>query len=145
MTGIFSGEEWGGKWIGGREEYDPSLSECNIWDPWLRKKIYLEKKPGRAVLYVASIGYHELYVNGEKVGEEILAPAVTDHTKRARYVAYDIQKHMITGENVIGIWLVTSWSIFPGYVVDDGRPLQPFVTAQFVFYDVTFHGPDDNT
>lgn len=143
MTGVFLGEEWRGKWIGGREEYDPSLSECNIWDPWLRKSIYLEEKPGRAVIYVASIGYHELYVNGEKIGDEILAPAVTDHTKRARYVAYDIQKYLVAGENVIGIWLGTSWSIFSGYVVDDGRPLKPLVTAQVDFYAEAFPGSND--
>src|SRR5690625_6193099 len=54
-----------------------------------------------------------------------------------------MQKHLIAGENVIGIWLGTSWSIFPGYVVDDGRPLQPLVTAQVDLYAETFPGPDD--
>lgn len=141
-TGWFSESVWKGEWIGGKEEYDPSLAECNIWDPWLRKKFFLNEKPGKATLFIASIGYHEIYVNGKKVGDEILAPVVTDHTKRARYVAYDIQDYLQQGNNVIGIWLGTSWSIFPGYVIDDGRPLKPLATAQVDFYVDRFPKPD---
>ena len=37
------------------------------------------------MLYVASIGYHEVYVNGRKVGDTVLAPRATNHKKRARY------------------------------------------------------------
>ena len=32
-------------------------------DPWFRKTFDLAKKPGRATLFVASVGYHEVYVN----------------------------------------------------------------------------------
>ena len=61
-------------------------------DPWLRKQFTLDAAPTRAMLYVASIGYHEVYVNGRKVGDTVLAPCATNHKKRARYCTYDIAK-----------------------------------------------------
>lgn len=140
-TGIFEADAWKGEWIGSREVFDPAEKECNIWDPWLRKSFVLEKKPGKAVVFVASIGYHDLYVNGQKVGKRVLSPAVSDHTKRARYIAYDIHSYLNKGKNVIALWLGTSWSVFPGYVVDDGRPLTPLVAAQVDFYEEDFPKP----
>lgn len=133
-TGLFEASEWKAKWIGSDELYNRSASENNITDPWLRKTVKLNKKPGKAMMFVASVGYHELYVNGERIGDEVLAPAVTDHTKRARYVAYDIADKLKRGTNVISIWLGTSWSIFPGYILHEDRPLTPIVTAQMAAY-----------
>lgn len=133
-TGLFDSGEWKGKWIGSDELYNPAASDNNITDPWLRKTVELSTKPGKAMLFVASVGYHELYVNGERIGDEVLAPAVTDHTKRASYVAYDIAANLRQGTNVIVIWLGTSWSIFPGYMLHEDRPLTPIVTAQVAIY-----------
>lgn len=134
-TGWFETDEWKAKWIGSDALYDRTAGDNNIFDPWLRKTFTLSTRPKRAMMYVASVGYHELYVNGERIGEEVLAPAVSDHTKRARYVTYDISEKLHTGTNVIAVWLGTSWSIFPGYILNDGRPLTPIVTAQATFYD----------
>ncbi|SFB80679.1 alpha-L-rhamnosidase [Parapedobacter composti] len=133
-TGLFMPSEWQAKWIGSHEVYNPSVSDNNISDPWFRKLIELPEKPGKATLFVASVGYHELYVNGKRIGDQVLTPAVTDHTKRARYVAYDIAPELRKGTNVIALWLGTSWSIFPAYILQDGRPLTPLVTAQVAVY-----------
>lgn len=133
-TGWFSSDEWKGKWIGSDETYDRSARENNITDPWLRKTVNLNQQPKKATIYVASVGYHELYVNGERIGSEVLAPAVSDHTKRARYVTYEIADNLKRGTNVIALWLGTSWSIFPGYILNEDRPLTPIVTAQLAIY-----------
>ncbi|MCA9260866.1 MAG: family 78 glycoside hydrolase catalytic domain, partial [Planctomycetales bacterium] len=106
-----------------------SFGACNIPDPWFRKRVRLPSPPKVAELAVASVGYHELYVNGVKASDAVLAPAVSDHTKRARYVTYDIAPLLSEGENVIGLWLGTSWSIYPEYQSDD-RPREPLVIAQ---------------
>lgn len=129
-TGLFDEQEWKAKWIGGTETFAAENGNNNIWDPWFRKTFELNKSVGKANIYVASLGYHELYVNGQRVGNEVLAPNVTDHTKRARYVQYDIAPYLKKGKNVIGIWLGTSWSIFAGYDVDGSRPQTPMVAAQ---------------
>lgn len=133
-TGLFDEKLWKAKWIGGTAVFDPNQEDCNIWDPWLRKKVNLNFVPKQANIYVASIGYHEIYVNGQRIGEEVLAPVVTDHTKRSRYVVYDIASYLQKGDNAIAIWLGTSWSIFAGYNIDNTRPLTPMVAAQVDFY-----------
>lgn len=128
-TGLFDQKEWKAKWIGTNEVYDPYKGSNKMPDPWFRKSIELQTVPERAILFVASVGYHEVYVNGKKIGNHILAPAATDHTQRARYIAYDIASALQPGKNVIGLWLGTSWSIFAPYATAD-KPRTPIVIAQ---------------
>ena len=133
-TGLLLKSDWKASWIGTKQVFDPSRSDCNVIDPWLRKSFELKSKPAKATVFLASVGYHELYVNGKKIGEDVLAPAVSDHTKRARYVAYDIAAQLKPGKNVIAIWLGTSWSIFGPYVEKD-KPNTPMVIAQVAMYN----------
>ena len=132
-TGLFKQSEWSAKWIGTDEIFDPSLADCNINDPWLRKTFELDSRPEKATLFVASVGFHEVYVNGKRIGDDVMAPAVSDHTKRARYVAYEMAPALRKGKNVVSIWLGTSWSIHGPYV-SDHRPNTPIVIAQAAIY-----------
>jgi alpha-L-rhamnosidase len=128
-TGLFNNSDWKAKWIGTAQIFDPKQPDCNVVDPWLRKSFSLKSKPGRAMFFVASVGYHEVYVNGKKIGNDVLSPGVSDHSKRARYVAYDIAPELKKGKNVIAIWLGASWSIFGPYNTKE-RPNTPIVIAQ---------------
>ena len=58
---------------------------------------------------VTSLGYHEVYVNGKKVGDNVLQPAVSQLDKRALTVRYDIMPYIHTGENEIMLWLGQGW------------------------------------
>jgi alpha-L-rhamnosidase len=131
--GLLEPRDWEAKWIGTdavhvRRRGWP-IPDNTMPDPWFRKQFTLDAAPARAMLYVASIGYHEVYVNGRKVGNTVLAPCATNHKKRARYCTYDIAKYLQAGKNVLGLWLGTSWSIFPPYKSDD-KPASPLVLAQ---------------
>ncbi len=132
-TGLFSENDWSGSWIGTSEVYNPEEGTNKMKDPWFRKTFTLNEKPSKANLFVASIGYHEVYVNGMKIDDHVLAPAATDHTKRARYISYDISSFLESGENVIALWLGTSWSIYAPYITDD-KPRTPIVIAQADIY-----------
>ena len=122
-------QEWTAKWIGTGEVYKPEEGGNKMHDPLFRKTFTLQEKPTKATLFVASVGYHEVYVNGQRIGENLFAPAVTDHTKRARYIAYEIAPALQRGDNVITLWLGTSWSIYAPYATDD-KPRSPIVIAQ---------------
>lgn len=132
-TGLFSQEEWTARWIGTGDAYNPQEGPNIMPDPWFRKTLRLEVKPVRATLFVASVGYHEVYVNGQRLGDHVLAPAVSDHTQRARYLAYDIAPALNEGENTVVLWLGTSWSIFAPYATSD-KPRAPIVIAQADIY-----------
>ena len=130
--GLFA-DDWVAKWIGSAEMEAQSVGgkkmDNKMSDPWLRKTFILPEAPQDAVIYVASIGYHELYVNGQKVGDAVLSPSVTDHKSRARYMAYDIARYLKSGDNVIALWLGTSWAVFPAYQRED-KPAIPMALAQ---------------
>ena len=122
-VGLLRDEDWKAKWIGSSETFaHPPKSPNNIveqntlHDPWLRKEFDLAGPTVRGTVYLASVGYHELYVNGVRVGDAVLAPAVADNSKRARYVTYEIGGLLHPGKNVIALWLGVSWSIFPHYL-----------------------------
>jgi alpha-L-rhamnosidase len=75
--GLLQLSDWQAKWIGearpdGRAEGTP------LPFPWLRKAFTLDQKPKRAVVYVKPLGYYELYINGQKVEDHVLSPAVSD-------------------------------------------------------------------
>lgn len=138
-TGLFDASEWTAKWIGSgylpegetspakTTNVDPKTGLRN--DPWLRKTFELKAKPERAVLFVATLGYSEVYVNGEKVGDAVLTPNVCNYKYRALYLAYDLAPYLKEGKNVVAIWLGNGWAVYGEYATPD-RPLIPLVKAQ---------------
>lgn len=140
-TGLFDQSEWTAKWIGTGylPEGETNLAKTSgrnpatgdFDSPWLRKTFELKSTPIRAQLFVASCGYCDVFVNGEKVDKDsVLAPNVTNHKYRARYIAYDIAPFLKEGENVVALWLGAGWGVFGTYAADNDRPLTPIVLAQ---------------
>ncbi len=77
--------------------------------PLLRKGFNVEKVPGQALLYVNSLGYHEAYLNGKKVSDAVLSPAVSQLDKRSLIVAYDVTGMLRKGENELVLWTSSGW------------------------------------
>ena len=77
--------------------YDPA--------PLFRKEFSLEKEVKSAKAFVCGIGYHELYINGKKVGDHVLDPAWTNYKKTAFYVAHDVTDYVKKGLNAVGVML----------------------------------------
>ena len=107
-TGILEQEEWKARWLSAP---DLGTGAC----PWFRKTFTLESIPSRAIAFVGSVGFHELYINGKKVGDAVLTPSVSDLRKRALYNTYDISPLLKKGKNAIVIWLSTGWAEFREY------------------------------
>ena len=91
--------------------------------PWIRKMFLLEAEPKQGTAYVNTLGYHELYVNGQKVGADVLSPAVSDYRARSFYVTHDIAKRLRKGRNCVGLWLGRGGH---GPVVRASRPRGPW-------------------
>lgn len=85
--------------------------------PMLRKSIVLKASDFKhwdfqTLTFTAeinSLGYHELYVNGVKVGDEVLQPAVSQLDKRSLKISYDITPYVHKGKNEILLWLGQGW------------------------------------
>ncbi len=124
--GLLQASDWHARWIGeGRPA--GTAEDTPLPSPWLRKTFTLTQKPSRAVAYLNPLGYYELYINGRKVDDHVLSPAVTDYSKRNLYVAHEVADYLVPGKNVIALWLGRGWYVKgnPG-VIHDG----PLVRAQ---------------
>jgi len=72
---------------------------------YFRKETNINKEIKSATAYIAGLGYYELYLNGEKVGDHVLDPAPSNYDKQAYYVDYDITEQLVSGKNAFGIIL----------------------------------------
>lgn len=63
----------------------------------------------RAILYATALGVYEVRLNGQRVGDHILAPEFTDYHTRTQYQAYDVSSLLKPGANAIGAWLGDGW------------------------------------
>ena len=111
--GIVEQTSWRGHWIGpgiphmaGR--LDEEIREV-LWVPLLRKQLTLAGGIKKARAYISGLGWHELYINGYKIGNAVLDPAPTDYHKTVLYRAHDITASLRDGDNVLGIILGNGW------------------------------------
>ena len=101
-VGILDQSQMKGEYIGA------SVEGGKICAPILRKKVKLTQGE-TSFLHVNTLGYHEIYINGRKVGEDVLTPAVSHLSKRSLIVTYDITPYLREGENDLLIWLGQGW------------------------------------
>jgi alpha-L-rhamnosidase len=133
-VGPLSAADWTGQWIG-VDWMDNNEGPL----PWLRKTVTLPQAPTRATAYVCALGYYELFVNGRKVGTDVLSPAVSDYGRRGLYVTHDITSYLSEGRNCIGLWLGRGWSL--GVLKNAGN-VGPMVKAEMT---ITYEDHDATT
>jgi alpha-L-rhamnosidase len=129
-TGLLERSDWKGAWISAGEDpdkdFDPptgdeyddlanGLAPC----PYLRKEFPLDKPVRRARLHATARGVYELYLNGNRVGVDVLAPGWTDYDRRVQYQTYDVTPLLEEGRNALGAVLGDGW--FAGFVGFDPK------------------------
>ncbi|WP_206425127.1 alpha-L-rhamnosidase N-terminal domain-containing protein, partial [Halosimplex salinum] len=77
--------------------------------PLLRGEFDLDGPVASARIHVAAVGYGELWVDGERVGDHRLDPAWTDYEHRVLYSSHEIGDRLDEGLNAIGLWLGRGW------------------------------------
>lgn len=95
-TGLFYPEDWEGEWIGGKNQ--------------IRKEFSIQGKVMRGRAFICGLGYYELRLNGQKVGNNVLDPGFTTYEKRVLYTTYDITPLLREGRNAVGVILGKGWS-----------------------------------
>ncbi|WP_328315845.1 alpha-L-rhamnosidase [Streptomyces sp. NBC_00388] len=81
----------------------------------LRHEFRLRARPvARARLYSTALGVYEAGLNGERVGEDELAPGWTDYHQRVQYQTYDVTKLLTSGANALGLTVAAGW--YAGHV-----------------------------
>lgn len=132
--GLLNPNDWKATWIGAPWQSDAPVprpaypGKYNKADsailtppaPLLRKSFLITKEISSARVYVSGLGFFEMYLNGEKVGKDVMSPNLTLYGKRddlgeigvminnnfreyrVMYLTYDIKDLLKQGENVVG-------------------------------------------
>jgi alpha-L-rhamnosidase len=118
--GLLHEGDWKCEWIGAPWQNDDPVTEKNenFPAPLFRKEFEITKDVESARAYVTGLGYFELYINGDKVSDDVLVPYRTNYHKRKSpdgnpteddfqkhrimYLSYNIEENLIKGKNVIG-------------------------------------------
>ncbi len=77
--------------------------------PLLRKEIEIDKKIKHAFYYTSGLGIYEAYINGQKVGRQVLAPEWTDYDSHVQYQTHEVSALLKQGTNVLGAMLADGW------------------------------------
>lgn len=96
-------DKYHGIWIKSYKEY------CYFKDypgAYFRKSFAAPEQISKAEIQICGLGFHEIYLNGEKVGDRWFAPGLSQYDFRCGSITYDISKQLLPGrENVIIIML----------------------------------------
>jgi len=84
---------------------DAALSKGKL----LRRPFEVGGEVKRAVAYVTALGLYELWINGARVGDALLAPGWTEYRKRLLYQTWDVTPLLRPGENAVGAMLGAGW------------------------------------
>lgn len=101
--GLLDSSEWKASYIGFPGKSDYSVA------PQFRKSFEISETGIKTFLFVNSLGYHEIYLNGEKIGDKVLTPAVSQFDKRSHVLTYDISLLLRRGRNDLVIWAGKGW------------------------------------
>lgn len=97
-TGKLS-EPWEAKWI-----------TCTALDgaaPVFSRSFTLENDTPDGRIYAVGLGMYELFIDGEKVGNEFLAPGSTDYNRWIQYQTYAVS--LKAGEHTVEAYLADGW------------------------------------
>src|SRR5690625_2732426 len=108
----------------------------------MRQEFTLDRPIASARIYSTALGNYEMFVNGQAVSSDRLAPGWTDYDQRVQYQTYDVTEMLRRGDNAIGARLAPGW--YTGKIAIYGPYLyghKPALLAQleFTYDDGTVH------
>ncbi|MBL9169134.1 MAG: family 78 glycoside hydrolase catalytic domain [Verrucomicrobiales bacterium] len=115
--GLLDPRDWKAVWISVRDKTPLHRDRDQLHLPparHYRKEFGLPKAVRRATIYASSLGLHELYLNGRRVGDALLEPGWSDYAKRVYYRTHDVTGLVRAGTNAIGGIVADGW--YAGYV-----------------------------
>jgi alpha-L-rhamnosidase len=110
--GLLNNKDWNGNWISIPAEalMEKDARGSLLFRPqYMRKEIKLNSRVKRARLYITAKGVYEAYINGTKVGTDVMSPGWTPVSKSISTLTYDVTDMLKEGENTIGAVVAEGW------------------------------------
>ncbi len=115
---------WRAKWIGASAFADADQTYTPP-APYFRRTFELSKPAVSARVYISGLGFYELYLNGIRISDHVLAPNQTNYdrrqlrrlgypfddqtSQRVPYLTHDVTGHLKPGRNAVGMILGNGW------------------------------------
>ncbi|MFT2008874.1 glycoside hydrolase family 78 protein [Pontibacter sp. 13R65] len=101
--GLLHYGDWVGRWIGMDKlfPWDQEERFSRLSARYFRKEFEAPKEIKKAKVYIIGLGLYELYLNGQRIGDQVLAPAPTDYSENVKYNTFDVTEQLKSGKNAI--------------------------------------------
>lgn len=83
-----------------------------------RKDFSVNSTVASARLYITGLGIYEAEINGQRVGDHVLAPGYMSYQARHTYDTYDVTELLTSGDNAVGVTVGEGWWSGMGNVMD---------------------------
>lgn len=114
--GLLAASDWQARWLAAPVKVlrrDPDAATPTLQRPGtptqFRREFSLPRAVRRATLYASARGVVELRANGQRIGQDMLAPEWTDYDKRIHYRSYDVTALLAPGRNALAATLGDGW------------------------------------
>ena len=103
--GLLDKKDWQAKWIKGNYKVNPKKRyPVDLF----RKKFEVDEFE-TVRLYASAKGVYDIFLNGKRIEDFILAPGITDYRKRIQYQTYDVKDYLTKGTNTLELRLADGW------------------------------------
>ncbi len=102
-AGLLTATDWEARFITPTDTTDGAAL------PLLRREFAVRPGLVQARLFLTALGTYEAELNGQRVGDHVLAPGWTSYNYRLRYQTFDVTAQLHEGANAIGAWLADGW------------------------------------
>lgn len=157
-TAFMNSGEWRGKWVVPQQlpaytevqdeeerlKRDRRPLDSIIMRPaqYLRQSFQLSGETQRARAYVTAHGVYSLYLNGQRVGDQELAPGYTSYPQFHLYQIYDITQYLLPGENVLGMIIGDGWYLGKVGLTGDSCQFGTLLAGLFELHVVNLDGTE---
>lgn len=106
QVGLLYADDWTARFITPDWEEDTSKAQPA---PLLRREFDVRAQVKHARLYITALGVYEAQLNGETIGDHVMAPGWTSYHHRLRYQTFDVTNLVHEGRNAFGTMLGDGW------------------------------------
>lgn len=135
-VGLLHYKDWWGRWIGFDRTFPGEKIEKfpTLAARYFRTEFRTKKEIRKATAFISGLGLYELQINGQKIGDQVLAPVPTDYRKNVMYNSFDVTNYITEDEqNAVGVIVGNGryFTMRPNY--------KPYKIKHFGFPKLLFH------
>jgi alpha-L-rhamnosidase len=107
-AGLLSPEDWTCQLVHCAKREDLNAPHTPVL---FRREFQVQSDVKQARLYISAHGLYEAEINGQRVGDHVLAPGWTSYQYELPYQTYDVTSLLKPGNNVIGAYVGEGWYV----------------------------------